>query len=202
MSFDEAESVKLFSNTYLAMRVAFFNELDTFSIEKKLSSKNIIEGISSDYRVGNYYNNPSFGYGGYCLPKDTSELASSFNGIESKLIKSIIISNKKREEYILKEILNKKPKVVGIYKLGMKAQSNNFRNSVVISLMNQLKKNNIKIIIFDKLHSSMKMIHGHEIIADFNTFESSVDLIITNRLDETIRNSKVELYSRDIFGNN
>lgn len=202
MGTDEAESVKLFSNTYLAMRVAFFNELDTFSIEKKLSSKNVIEAVSYDKRIGNYYNNPSFGYGGYCLPKDTNELASSFKGIESKLIKSIISSNKKREQYILNEILEKKPKVVGIYKLGMKAESNNYRNSVVISLMHELKKNNIKIKIFDNLYSYMKTFNDNEIILDFKTFESKVDLIVSNRLDETLENCKVEVYSRDIFGNN
>ena len=149
MSSDEAESVKLFSNSYLAMRVAFFNELDSFAEIQKLSSERIIEGVSTDKRIGNYYNNPSFGYGGYCLPKDTKQLLDNYKGIPNNLIRSIIDSNQTRKEHIAKSILDKSKKSVGFYKLAMKQGSDNFRFSSIQGIINNLKNNNIQLLIFE-----------------------------------------------------
>ena len=163
MNSKEAEAVKLFSNTYLAMRVAFFNELDTFSEINNLSSLNIINGISLDERIGNYYNNPSFGYGGYCLPKDTRQLLSNYKDIPNDIIKSVIKSNETRKEFIVNSIAKKNPSTVGIYRLLMKKDSDNFKESAILDIVNLLKKRNIKVLCFD-LQNSSKILSKEEIL--------------------------------------
>ena len=202
MNCKEAESVKLFSNTYLAMRIAFFNELDTFCLQNNLNCKNIIEGVCSDSRIGNFYNNPSFGFGGYCLEKDTNQCAKfCLNGA---LIKNIIKSNNQRRKNIVEKILtslpNKKEKVVGIYKLEFKKGSDNNRNSVMIKLINDLLKQDIKVIIYD-LKIKEKEFLNCKVEKDFSVFAAKCDLILTNRLDSQTRKLK-QVFSRDVFETN
>jgi UDPglucose 6-dehydrogenase len=194
----EAEAIKLFSNTYLAMRVAFFNELDTFAEIKQLSSKKIIEGVSSDPRIGNYYNNPSFGYGGYCLPKDTKQLVSSFKNIPQELISSVVKSNHVRKNHIVDMILNKKPKVVGIYRLVMKSQSDNIRSSAIQGVIKRLIEKKVKIIIYEPLIQD-DFYYEIEVFKDLKLFLKKSDLIISNRISKDLEGVKNKLYSRDIF---
>lgn len=201
MSSTEAESVKLFSNTYLAMRVAFFNELDSFSEFNNLSSKDIINGVCADNRIGNFYNNPSFGYGGYCLPKDTRQLLFSYKNIPNKIIKATIESNKIRKNFVLSSILKKSPKLVGIYRLLMKADSDNFRESAILDIILQLQKNNIKIILFEPLLKDFKL-KGVKHLTNIRMFKSKADLIIANRLSVELDDVKNKVYSRDIFNEN
>ena len=199
MKASEAEAVKLFANTYLALRIAFFNELDTFAESKKLNSKNIIDGISLDGRIGNYYNNPSFGYGGYCLPKDTKQLKSDYDNIPENLISAIINSNETRKRYISDLILKTNPSIIGIYRLIMKKDSTNFRESAILDIIEKInKKNNkIKIIIYEPL-LKINTFNGFEIVNDFNIFQAQSDIILANRVDETIKNNK-KIYTRDIY---
>ena len=202
MSSTEAESVKLFSNTYLAMRISFFNELDTFAEIKNISSENIIMGMSKDPRIGDYYNNPSFGYGGYCLPKDSQQLLSNFSGVPNEIISSIVSSNNTRKEFINKTILSKKPKTIGIYRLTMKDDSDNFRESAIIDIMHKLAKNqNINIIIYEPLHTGNEF-EGYIILNNFNDFAKKSDLIIANRTTTDLEGIKEKVYSRDLFHNN
>ena len=198
----EAEAVKLFANTYLALRIAFFNELDTFAESKNLDSKNIIDGISLDSRIGNYYNNPSFGYGGYCLPKDAKQLKANYNNIPEKLISAIINSNETRKKYISESILKHNPSIIGIYRLTMKKDSDNFRESAILDIIKEIKKKNdiIKIIIYEPL-LKINSFNGFEIVNDFNVFQEQSDIIVANRLDDKIRNQK-KVYSRDIYNIN
>ena len=193
----DAEAIKLFSNTYLAMRVSFFNELDSFAIVNNLNAKNIVEGVSLDNRIGDFYNNPSFGYGGYCLPKDTKQLLSDYKDTPQALISAIVDSNQSRKEFIAKQILKKNPKVVGIYRLIMKSDSENFRSSAIFDIMNILKNENIEIIVYEPLLD--KKFDSFKIIKDLKEFKSSSDLIIANRLDENIKDIKGKVYTRDIF---
>ena len=199
MKASEAEAVKLFANTYLALRIAFFNELDTFAESKKLNSKNIIDGISLDGRIGNYYNNPSFGYGGYCLPKDTKQLKSDYYNIPDNLFSAIINSNETRKRYISDLILKTNPSIIGIYRLIMKKDSANFRESAILDIIEKInKKNNkIKIIIYEPL-LKINTFNGFEIVNDFNIFQAQSDIILANRVDETIKNNK-KIYTRDIY---
>ena len=199
MKASEAEAVKLFANTYLALRIAFFNELDTFAESKKLNSKNIIDGISLDGRIGNYYNNPSFGYGGYCLPKDTKQLKSDYDNIPENLISAIINSNETRKRYISDLILKTNPSIIGIYRLIMKKDSDNFRESEILDIIKKInkKKNKIKIIIYEPL-LKINTFNGFEIVNDFNIFQAQSDIILANRVDETIKNNK-KIYTRDIY---
>ena len=199
MSSSEAESVKLFANTYLANRVSFFNELDSFCIEKNLNPKNIIDGISSDSRIGNFYNNPSFGYGGYCLPKDTKQLLSNYDDTPNDLIKAIIASNKTRKEYIAKKIIEKNPKIVGIYRLTMKSGSDNFRDSAILDIIKILELNSIHIIVFEPLLDDSKDLN---ICNNLEEFKSYSELIITNRKDKTLNDVKEKVYTRDIYNDN
>ena len=194
----EAEAIKLFSNAYLAMRIAFFNELDGFAESNNLNTRKIIEGLGYDKRIGNYYNNPSFGYGGYCLPKDTIQLIENISNTPNKLISSIHISNIERKKYVIQNILKYKVDKIGIYKLSMKCDSDNFRNSAIIDIAKGLKENNKKIIIFDS-NIKEKEIFGIEVTDNFNEFTSKVDLIVTNRSDQEIDNIKNKIYTRDIF---
>ena len=201
MESSEAEAVKLFSNTYLAMRVSFFNELDSFSEIQNLSSKKIIEGISLDPRIGNYYNNPSFGYGGYCLPKDTKQLLDNFANIPNNIIKAVVESNKTRKNFIVNSIKDKFPKVVGVYRLIMKKGSDNFRESAILDIINKLKKEKISIIVYEPL-LKVKVIDEIEVIKDLSEFISKSDLIIANRISKDLDNVRKKVYSRDIFQEN
>lgn len=199
MSSSEAEAVKLFSNTYLAMRIAYFNELDTYSALRSLDTKRIIEGMSYDDRIGNIYNNPSFGFGGYCLPKDSKQLVHSFQGIPNKLISAIPQSNTVRKEFIVSEILKKCPKTVGIYKLSMKSGSDNFRKSSILDIMKELIEHGIKIIIFEPTINKDSYLNI-EMQNDLDIFKNECDLIVSNRMDSDLENVKIKVYTRDVFG--
>ena len=198
---DEAESIKLFSNTFLAMRVAYFNELDTFAQVKGLNTKQIIEGIGYDSRVGNYYNNPSFGYGGYCLPKDTKQLLANFHGIPNNIIESIVKSNSTRKNFIANSIITKQPKVVGIYRLIMKTGSDNFRSSAIYGIIKRIKANDIEVIIYEP-GTSQKELDGSKIIQDLRAFKELSDIIVANRMSDDLIDVKDKVYTRDIFGDN
>jgi len=201
MTSSEAEAVKLFSNTYLAMRVAFFNELDTFSELNNFSSKKIISAISDDSRIGNYYNNPSFGYGGYCLPKDVRQLMANFKNIPSTLIKAIIESNETRKKHISNMILEKKPMSVGIYRLSMKDGSDNFRDSAILDIVNTLKKKNITIYIYEPLIEK-SVIEGTIIENNIDNFISLSNLIVANRISNELNHVSSKVYTRDLFNEN
>ncbi|MDC1191118.1 nucleotide sugar dehydrogenase [Gammaproteobacteria bacterium] len=198
MSSQEAEAVKLFSNTYLAMRVAFFNELDSFSVSKNLDTLNIIRGISDDKRIGGHYNNPSFGYGGYCLPKDTKQLLSNFENIPQKLISSIVKSNETRKEYLANEIINKDPKIIGIYRLIMKDNSENFRNSAILDILKILKDHKKEIIIYEPLINEYEF-HGCKIENNLSSFKEMSSIILANRLEENIEDVNSKVFTRDLF---
>ena len=194
----EAETVKLFSNTYLAMRIAYFNELDTFAEIKGLNSKDIIEGIGLDERIGNYYNNPSFGYGGYCLPKDSKQLASSYIGIPNNLMTAIVNSNLTRKKHIAKMVMQRNPKVVGIYRLIMKKNSDNFRESAIQDIIKILQEENIKIIIFEPILKVNKF-NNCEVINNFEEFCKKADIVLANRWENELTNIKDKVYTRDIY---
>lgn len=198
----EAEAIKLFSNNYLAMRVSFFNELDTFAMEHNLETKNLITGVSSDERIGNSYNNPSFGYGGYCLPKDTKQLLANFKDIPQNLIRAIVDSNETRKTYISSKILKLKPKIIGIYRLVMKEGSDNFRSSSIQDIIRKIQENNqIQIIVYEPTLNSLDF-GGFNLIKDFNEFTSKADLILANRIDQSISKFHNKIFSRDIFHEN
>lgn len=197
MGRSEAEAVKLFANTYLAMRVAFFNELDNFALGKGLDSKSIIEGVSADPRIGNHYNNPSFGYGGYCLPKDSKQLYANFENIPSALFKSIIDSNEVRKDYVSEDILAKNPDTIGVYRLVMKKGSDNFRKSAIFDVINNLKKKGANIVIYEP-NLEGEAFEGMKLIRDLDEFKKS-DLIIANRVEDDLKDVKNKLYTRDLF---
>ncbi len=199
MNLAEAESVKLFSNTYLAMRISYFNELDTFAELKGLNSKDIIEGMGLDPRIGLHYNNPSFGYGGYCLPKDTKQLLSNYNNIPQSLFNSIVESNDIRKQHILNQILlNINPNsTVGIYRLIMKNNSDNFRQSAIFDIVEKLLEYGINVIIYEPLLDSISYLNC-EVVNNFDDFEKQSDLIIANRVDEQLKDND-KVYSRDIY---
>ena len=199
MSSKEAESVKLFSNSYLAMRVAFFNELDSFSYGKGLNTKNIIEGVSSDPRIGDYYNNPSFGYGGYCLPKDTKQLLNSFENIPQILIEATINSNAIRKNYLRDMIIKLKPNNVGIYRLIMKADSDNFRYSAILDLINGLKDKGINLIIYEPNYEE-ELFENIRVLKDIGHFKKISDIIVANRSDHALNDVRDKIFTRDIFG--
>ena len=201
MDSSSAEAVKLFSNTYLAMRVAFFNELDSFALTKKLDVKNIIKGVSMDDRIGDFYNNPSFGYGGYCLPKDTQQLLSSFDQTPQELIQAIITANQTRKLFITSQILALNPEVVGIYKLSMKAGSDNFRSSAILDIISELVRRNIKVIIFEPTITIESFLEC-TVINDLSVFIERSSLIIANRLEKPILGAAHKVFTRDIFGKN
>ena len=194
-------SIKLFSNTYLALRVAFFNELDSYALSKGLNCEDIINGLSLDERIGSYYNNPSFGYGGYCLPKDTKQLLANFNDIPQDLINSVISSNNKRKKFIADYILMKKPKVIGFYKLAMKKDSDNSRSSSVIDVIDIVKESKSEIIIYEPNEDEASF-NGFEIENNIESFKDRSDLIVANRLDDELIDVKLKVFSRDIFEEN
>ena len=198
MSSTEAESVKLFSNAYLAMRVSFFNELDSFSITNNINTKNIIDGLSLDPRIGNQYNNPSFGYGGYCLPKDTKQLSQHFKDIPSSLITTIETSNEKRKNFIAQTIIEKKPKLVGIYRLVMKEGSDNFRESSIQDVIGILKSNGIDMIIFEP-RLKEKTLWNIKVTKSLKEFKDTSEIIICNRISEEIYDVRDKIFTRDIF---
>ena len=198
MNSTEAEAVKLFANTYLALRVAYFNELDTYAEIKELNAKDIIQGVGLDPRIGTHYNNPSFGYGGYCLPKDTKQLLANYKDVPQNLIEAIVKSNKTRKEFITDEILQKKPEVVGIYRLTMKSGSDNFRSSAIQDIIKNLKAENQKIIIYEPTLNKDEF-NGCEVVNNLEKFKNISSIIMANRMEEELIDVKNKIYTRDIF---
>ena len=198
MSSTEAEAVKLFANTYLALRVAYFNELDTYAEVKQLNTKNIIEGVGLDPRIGNNYNNPSFGYGGYCLPKDTKQLLANYKDVPQNLIEAIVKSNTTRKEFIVEDILSKRPKTVGIYRLTMKKNSDNFRASAIQDIIRGLKANNQKIIIYEPTIEDNEF-NGCKVVKNIKDFKNESTIIMANRIEDSLLDIKEKVYTRDLF---
>ena len=198
MESSEAESVKLFANTYLAMRVAFFNELDSFCLDNQIDSQEVINGICLDSRIGSYYNNPSFGFGGLCLPKDSMQLLQRFKDTPGSIIHAIQNSNKERAVFLVDQIASQHPKTVGVYRLAMKSGSDNSRNSSIFKIIEGLIEKNIGIIVYDDSTNSIQL-EGVTLVKDFETFTNNSDLIITNRLDDQIQPFSHKVFSRDIF---
>lgn len=198
MNSTEAEAVKLFANTYLALRVSYFNELDTYAELKGLNTKDIIDGICLDPRVGTFYNNPSFGYGGYCLPKDTKQLLANFDNVPQNLIRAIVRSNKTRKRHISNMVIRKNPDVVGIYRLTMKSDSDNFRYSAIQGVIDNLKEEDVEIIIYEPTLKAEEF-SGCKVVNDFKEFSEKADVIIANRYEDILFDVKDKVYTRDLF---